>query len=76
LFGDYDEPTLTIALLADSPAINAGNNLNAAATDQRGSPRIIRGIIDIGAVEQIFANFDFDGDSKTDISIFRPSSGG
>jgi hypothetical protein len=54
-------PTLTHALSAGSPAINAGNNnlaVDATAsqgllTDQRGAgfPRIINGIVDIGAVE-------------------------
>ncbi|MGC2238939.1 MAG: BACON domain-containing carbohydrate-binding protein [Pyrinomonadaceae bacterium] len=49
--GDYGGQTPTIALLPDSPAINAGNNANAEATDQRGAPRIIGGTIDIGAFE-------------------------
>ncbi len=46
-------PTQTMALLANSPAINAGDN-NAPglpATDQRGFPRIVGGIVDIGAFE-------------------------
>ncbi len=42
-------PTLTIALQATSPAINAGNNANAAARDQRYYLR--SGISDIGAFE-------------------------
>ena len=46
--------TQTVALLADSPAINAGNNNNAPATDQRGFARIVGGIIDIGAFESAF----------------------
>jgi len=44
-------PTLTHALLTGSPAINAGDNTGAPATDQRGFPRIVGGIIDIGAYE-------------------------
>ncbi len=46
-------PTQTMALLAGSPAINAGDNTNAPAYDQRGPgfPRIVNGIIDIGAFE-------------------------
>lgn len=48
---DNGGPTLTHALLSGSPAINAGNNINAPATDQRGFNRIVGGTIDIGAVE-------------------------
>ena len=46
-------PTQTMALLAGSPAINAGDNTNARAYDQRGAgfPRIVGGTIDIGAFE-------------------------
>lgn len=45
--------TDTRALLLGSPAINAGNNADTAATDQRGSARIVGGTIDIGAYEFI-----------------------
>src|SRR5262249_39184207 len=49
---DYNGgPTQTIALFAGSPAIDAGPNSNAPPTDQRGLPRIVNGIIDIGAYE-------------------------
>jgi hypothetical protein len=46
-------PTQTMALLAGSPAIDAGDNNNAPAYDQRGPgyPRIVNGTIDIGAFE-------------------------
>jgi hypothetical protein len=47
-------PTMTHALLASSPAINAGTNtLEIGATDQRGAgfPRIVGGTVDIGAFE-------------------------
>jgi hypothetical protein len=46
-------PTQTMALLAGSPAIDAGDNTNAPAYDQRGPgyPRIVNGTIDIGAFE-------------------------
>ncbi|GET43525.1 DUF4347 domain-containing protein [Microseira wollei] len=47
-------PTQTHALVAGSPAVNAGNNVGAPATDQRGSSRIVGGNIDIGAVESSF----------------------
>jgi hypothetical protein len=53
----------TLALLAGSPAINAGTNTGCPATDQRGFPRV--GTCDIGAYEYalptylpiIFRNF-------------------
>lgn len=44
-------PTQTHALLAGSPAINAGSNPAALPTDQRGIARIVGGNVDIGAVE-------------------------
>jgi hypothetical protein len=46
-------PTQTMALLPGSPAIDAGDNTNAPAYDQRGPgfPRIVNGAIDIGAFE-------------------------
>lgn len=50
---DNGGDTLTRYPAADSPLINAGNSSidNAPETDQRGSSRISRGVIDIGAVE-------------------------
>jgi predicted outer membrane repeat protein len=46
-------PTMTIALLAGSPAIDSGNNsfVVAGETDQRGQARIHDGTVDIGAFE-------------------------
>jgi hypothetical protein len=46
-------PTQTMALLPGSPAIDAGDNTGAPMWDQRGPgfPRIIHGVIDIGAFE-------------------------
>lgn len=49
--GDYGGDTLVHLLLSDSPALNAGDNSAATATDQRGLSRIVGGTIDIGAVE-------------------------
>jgi hypothetical protein len=51
-------PTLTHALLSGSPAIDAGNNDYATDWDQRGPgyPRIVNGIIDIGAFEAQIGN--------------------
>ncbi len=50
---DNNGPTLTHALLPDSPAIGAGDNTDAPEWDQRGPgfPRIVNGTIDIGAFE-------------------------
>ncbi|MDM8550173.1 choice-of-anchor Q domain-containing protein [Desulfobacterales bacterium HSG2] len=48
---DNGGPTQTHALLPDSLAINAGDNTDAPDTDQRGEPRILNDIIDIGAYE-------------------------
>jgi hypothetical protein len=50
---DNGGPTLTHALLSGSPAIDAGNNAYATDWDQRGEgfPRIVNGVIDIGAFE-------------------------
>ncbi|MES2657167.1 MAG: choice-of-anchor Q domain-containing protein [Verrucomicrobiota bacterium] len=47
-------PTLTHALLAGSPALNAGGNAlipGGVTTDQRGSARMESGTVDIGAFE-------------------------
>jgi hypothetical protein len=54
-------PTQTIALSGGSPAINAGDNTNAPAYDQRGPgfPRIVGGTIDIGAFEVQLATHQF-----------------
>ncbi len=64
-------PTLTHALLASSPAINAGNNAGAPVTDQRGLARIVAGVIDIGAFERnqvglndVYVNFSFNGSEQ------------
>ena len=58
--GNHGGPTPTMVPMVGSPAIDAGDNANAPATDQRGLPRIVDGdsnvdhdgpVIDIGAVE-------------------------
>ena len=51
---DNGGPTLTHALLPDSPAIGAGSNALAAGllTDQRDENRIENGTVDIGAFER------------------------
>jgi hypothetical protein len=43
--------TDTVALLAGSPALGAGDPAVATATDQRGLPRVVAGETDIGAFE-------------------------
>jgi hypothetical protein len=50
---DNGGPTQTMALLDGSPAIDAGDNTDAPAYDQRGPgfARIVNGTIDIGAFE-------------------------
>ena len=51
---DYGGPTMTVALLPDSPAIDNGNDLvsyNLPLTDQRGVARVFNGYLDIGAFE-------------------------
>jgi len=48
---DNGGPTFTRALLHGSPAIDAGNNTGAPATDQRGTPRPQGTTCDIGAYE-------------------------
>lgn len=79
--------TRTHRLLPGSPAINAGNNCvqvangcgdgnPALATDQRGQARV--GTVDIGAYEFAASRavpFDYDGDGRTDVSVFRPANG-
>jgi hypothetical protein len=51
LLQDNGGPTFTHALLAGSPAIDAGDNDGAPFLDQRGAPRIQNSTIDIGAFE-------------------------
>jgi hypothetical protein len=48
---DNGGPTLTMALLPGSPAIDAGSTSTAPATDQRGFPRPAGLTTDIGAFE-------------------------
>lgn len=48
---DNGGPTLTMALLAGSPAIDAGDNTSVPLTDQRGVARDFGAVTDIGAYE-------------------------
>ncbi len=52
---DNGGPTLTMALLPGSPAINAGTASGAPATDQRGVPRPQGAGVDIGAFEYLYS---------------------
>jgi len=50
----HDGPTETIPILSGSPALDAGDNARlptGITTDQRGSPRISNGRVDLGAFE-------------------------
>jgi hypothetical protein len=64
LLNNNGGPTKTHPLLAGSPALNAGNNVEAPAFsfDQRGAPfsRVTGGRIDIGAFEGLRGDFNFD----------------
>ncbi len=64
---NYGGVTQTHALLPNSPALNAGNNAFATATDQRGAPRIIGSAVDIGA-------FESQGFSLTPLANTTPQS--
>jgi hypothetical protein len=88
--GNYGGPTQTHALRLTSPAIDKGNSFGVT-TDQRAQPRPFDNPnipnatgsdgTDIGAFERQNLDkaystlFDFDGDGKSDFSIFRPSLG-
>ncbi len=50
---DNGGPTLTMALLPGSPAIDAGGTFGAPATDQRGVPRPQGQGVDVGAFEYL-----------------------
>ncbi len=52
--GDNGGPTMTNALRADSPAIDAGTG-TCPSTDQRGNARPVGGGCDVGAFESAFA---------------------
>src|SRR5207302_389585 len=52
-FGDHGGSTSTVPLLPGSPALDGGNPaLLFGATDQRGFPRVVNNLPDIGADER------------------------
>lgn len=79
--------TRTLALRLGSPAIDTGDPTTFPATDQRGITRPQDGDgvggarSDMGAYERRLidvvppASFDFDGDGRADLGVFRPSNG-
>ena len=70
--GYYGGPTQTMPPLSGSPAINNGG-ATSLTTDQRGFPRIILGITDIGAVESGSGGFSPTG---LTVTTRRPASYG
>ena len=71
---NYGGPTQTYALLPGSPALDAGDNAaaSALALDQRGAgfPRVVNGVVDMGALESpvlaaaLPCKLDMDGDNQ------------
>jgi hypothetical protein len=79
LLGPLDDnggPTLTHALLSGSPAIDAGNNAYASDWDQRGPgyPRIVNGIIDIGAFEYQGDGSVYPSQGRLSVRAFAPTT--
>jgi hypothetical protein len=85
---DNGGATKTIALMSNSPAIDKGSNSvpnGNLVRDQRDSTRPFDNPAipnaaggngtDIGALERRNSPFDFDGDGRTDIGVWRASSG-
>ncbi len=77
--GNYGGPTLTLPLLAGSPAIDGGNTATAPATDQRGHARPYGAAADIGAFESsppYFIGGRVSGQTlKDEVTVFVGSTG-
>src|SRR5262249_31358758 len=52
--GNYGGPTQTMPPLPHSPAIHGCTSGTGFATDQRGQPRVLGALADLGAVEGVF----------------------
>ncbi len=75
---NYGGPTQTMALLPGSPAIDAGNNAliaDGVTTDQRGFPRIVNGVVDIGAFESSGFTIAVNSGSGQSTAVFTAFSG-
>jgi hypothetical protein len=85
---DNGGTTKTITLMSGSPAIDKGSSNGLAgvlSSDQRFSPRLFDDPAvqnasggdgtDIGALERRKSPYDFDGDGRTDVGVFRPADG-
>jgi hypothetical protein len=74
---DNGGPTLTHALLANSPAIDAGSNAGASGVDQRGNPRPVdangdgQAVVDIGAFEVGVSSQQFHGTEGDDAYVVQ-----
>src|SRR5260370_208895 len=66
--GAYGGPTLTMALLPGSPAMDAANPAYCPPADQRGVPRPQGGGCDIGAVEAAHLSLQNRGDGNWSIT--------
>jgi len=78
VLADNGGPTLTHALVAGSPAINAGDSgfTSPPDYDQRGAPfeRVRIGVIDIGAIEQARFPFVVDTDVDENDGVHTPGN--
>ncbi len=75
--GNYGGPTQTMALLPGSPAIDAGDNSlipSGVVTDQRGLPRIVHAIVDIGAFESSLFTITVISGSGQSTPVYTDSS--
>jgi hypothetical protein len=72
---DNGGPTLTIALLPGSPAINAGSEANCAPVDQRGVSRPAHGRCDIGAFELVLNDFTLTSITKGTVAVTLQGQG-
>ena len=77
---DNGGPTWTMALLPGSPALNAGNALTCAPTDQRGIPRPQGNTCDVGSYEAVtrlspYPSAAFAGDRSFTLTVLGDNFG-